>query len=790
MTDALAGIRVVDLSLGIGGPYCTKLFVDAGADVVKVEPPGGDPLRWYTAAGLDLGDGATGDEAGVLFRYLNGGKRSIVGEPGDADVVELIAGADLVVDSGRLSPRDLAAMRAQHPQLVVLTVTPFGRTGPLAGRSATDFTVQAESGTLAYRGRHARPPVQIGGRGTEFIGGVYAAAPALAAVLRARRTGVGEDIDASMTEAMAIAGSTFADMAHHMQGRPELTVPARSFETPSIEQASDGLVGFNTNTGQMFEGFSILIERPELAGTEWAGLATRIVRIDEWQKMIDEYMPNHPVAEIVERAAALRVPVSPVYNAATLPSNEHVVARGMLVTGEDGVLRPRPPYRLDDDAVPAPRRAPRLGEHEGDVEPSIRPAPTNPGSNASALPLAGVRVLDLTSWWAGSSGTHVLAMLGAEVIHVESITHPDGMRLTGAMFGAERWWEYGHMFAVVNTDKLDLTLDVSTERGRALLVRLVEWADVLVENFAPRVVENWGLAREQVLAINPGIVYMRMPGFGLDGPWRERGAFAQTQEQMTGLAWITGYPDDLPLIPRGIADPNAGMHGAFAVLVAMARRERTGRGVFVEAPMAEAALNIAAQPVMEYSAYGFLMERMGNRSPRLAPQGLYACHGFERWLAVSVATDDQWQGLRTALGDPEWADDAALDHLDGRLAHHDEIDAALRDWAIEQDLDDAVALLAGHGVPAAPAYDPRVLSRHPHLVARGLYEEVDHPELGRHPAPGMPYRFASVERWLHRATPTLGQDNHDVLSRVLGLSDDEIASLEDAGVIGTRPVGL
>ena len=399
-------------------------------------------------------------------------------------------------------------------------------------------------------------------------------------------------------------------------------------------------------------------------------------------------------------------------------------------------------------------------------------------------------MLDLTSWWAGSSSTGALALLGAEVIHVESITHPDGMRLTGAGFGRADWWEWGHMFAAVNTDKLGITLDLAQPRGRELLVQLIEWADVFVENYAPRVVESWNLGREEVLSINPNIVYMRMPGFGLDGPWRARGAFAQTQEQMTTMAWITGYPDDLPLIPRGIADPNAGMHGAFAVLVALAQRAHTGHGAFVEAPMVEAALNIAAQPVMEHSAYGFSMERMGNRSPGVAPQGLYACDGFEQWLAVSVATDEQWRGLRAALGDPAWAAAPTLDTFPGRWADHDRLDAELREWAIGQSLDAAVELLLAHGVPAAAAFDPRILSFHPQLEARGLFESVDHPELGVHPSPGLPYRFASVDHWLHRATPTLGQDNHDVLRRVLGLSDDEIAQLEADEVIGTRPKGL
>ena len=176
--NALSNIRVVELGTGIAGPYCTKLFVDAGADVVKVEPPGGDPLRWYTAADVDVRDGATGDGAGVLFRYLNAGKRSVIGRPGDADVDELVAGADLVVEDSGPAGLDIDALRAEHPQLVVLSITPFGKTGPFAGRVATEFTVQAESGTLAYRGRAARPPVQAGGRPSEFIGGVYAAPPA------------------------------------------------------------------------------------------------------------------------------------------------------------------------------------------------------------------------------------------------------------------------------------------------------------------------------------------------------------------------------------------------------------------------------------------------------------------------------------------------------------------------------------------------------------------------------------------------------------------------------------
>jgi crotonobetainyl-CoA:carnitine CoA-transferase CaiB-like acyl-CoA transferase len=782
----LAHLRAVDFSTDIAGPYCTKLLTDAGVDVVKVEPPGGDPLRSYTASGNapDARDG------GPLFRYLNAGKRSVVGEPGDPHVEGLLAGADIVVESFGPGRFDVDGVRARHPHLVVLSVSPFGAGGPLSDRPATDFIVQAESGTLLFRGKASRDPVQAGGRLAEFVGGLYGAPALVVAAARARRTGVGEHIDLSLAEAMAIAGSVFTDVANHCIGRPEPVTPARSVETPSVERAKDGFVGFNTNTATQFQNFLVLIERTDLLDDpRFAGLAGRYINAVEWQEVIDGYMPLHTIDEIVDTAAALRIPVSPVYDGATIRTNEHVVERDMYRTAPDGLPYPRPPYRLDDDPIPEPRRAPRLGEHDATVEARTRPSPTEPDADPNALPLRGLRVLDVTSWWVGAAATHFLALMGAEVIHVESVTHPDGMRLTGAGFGAADWWEWGHMFAAANTDKLDLTIDVNSPRGHELMVRLIEWADVVAENFAPRVMENWHLDRDDVLTINPRVVYMRMPGMGLAGPWRDRVAFAQTMEQMSGQAWITGFADDIPLIPRGPADPTAGLHGAFAIVTALTQRDRTGRGVFIEVPMIEAVLNVTAQPVLEYADSGHLMTRMGNRSPYAAPQGVYRCDGVEQWLAISVATDAQWDGLSRALGNPEWARDPALATHAGRVAQHDRLDDEIAAWAATRDVDAVVESLVAEGVPAARGRDPRILSRHPQFVARRFYEEVDHPSLGRHPSPGFPFRFASVDHWLHTPAPLFGQHNHDVLSRILGLTDSEIGDLEASEIIGTRPKG-
>jgi crotonobetainyl-CoA:carnitine CoA-transferase CaiB-like acyl-CoA transferase len=412
----------------------------------------------------------------------------------------------------------------------------------------------------------------------------------------------------------------------------------------------------------------------------------------------------------------------------------------------------------------------------------------------TALPFEGLRVLDLTTFWAGPSCTHLLALLGAEVIHVESTRHPDGTRLiAGIPVTVEQWWERSPIFSGLNTNKKGITLDLQSRRGRELLGRLVQTCDVLVENFTPRVIEQIGLDFDAVQRLRPDAVMLRMPGFGLDGPWRDNPAFAYVIEAAAGVSWLTGYPDRNPYEPYSVGDPNAGIHALNGLLLALEHRRRTGQGVLVEAAMVDAALNIAAEQVIEYSAYGALLQRAGNRGPAAAPQNLYRTNEIDEfgrldsWVAIAVTTDEQWAGLRHALGDPPWAADPSLSTAAGRRAQHDHIDEQLAAWCAERSGDQIVDTLWNAGVPVAKVMQPHRQTELPQLRHRGFFEVVGHPvnEPARHSS--VPMRLAKGPDRFHRhPAPLLGQHNHEVLGS-LGLTDAEIAELEAEGVIGTAP---
>ena len=763
----LTDLRVVEISDRIAGDYCGKLLVDAGADVVKVEPAGGSPMRAFTVTGADPAAGADSP----LFSYLNAGKQSVTTLSDDlltdADVVVVTANRAAALSTG-IDPQRLLSVA---PRCVVVTVSDFGWTGPWAERAATEFTLQAWSGCTGFRGDPDGPPIAIGGELGEYMAGAFAAFGALAIHRRTRNGGPGEHLDLSVLEAMTLMQS--CEWLHaQLMGVPAIK---RSVEVPSIEPAKDGYVGITMVTGQQWLDFAAMVECPEL--TEIPELRFQLGRWEyrDWiRQRIGGWLRERTVAEIVELGQLFRLPIAALGNGATILEMEYMRERGVFVPNPTGFRQPRTPW-LMSDARPAPvRKTPSLRQND-----EINWPPRQSGSPLSSprLPLEDIRIVDLTAFWAGPSATHSLAAFGADVVKIESIQRPDGIRYSGGMRSdVEDWWEYGWVFQGVNTNKRSVTLDLQSPDGVELFKTLVAQADAVIENFSPRVLDQFGLGGDTLLELNPRLVVVRMPAFGLDGPWRDRVGFAPTMEQIAGLAWVTGMPDGPPVAPRGACDPLAGVHAAFALLAALEFVDDTGRGQLVETPMIETVLNVTASQPIEFEVFGLTLQRRGNRGHPRVTQNLYQCAGDDDWIAVTVRTDAERDSVMQMIGQSSWADD---------------VDRHLQEWFSMQKLDDVVERLADAGVPAAAVVSPSAVTENPQLRHRGFFERLEHPRTGPGWYPCPPFaRLAGVQRWLSRPAPTLGQHNSEVLTAMCGLTDSDLERLAANAVIGTRPKGL
>ncbi|GAB3028810.1 CaiB/BaiF CoA-transferase family protein [Mycobacterium bourgelatii] len=780
-------LRVVEVSDRIAGSYCGKLLVDAGAQVYKIEPPQGDPLRRYSATCSPIPD----DADSPFFSYLNAGKRSLCIAPNSDHYRAELGAADVVIATvGRAQAPALGIepqrLLADQPRAVIITISDFGWKGPWADRAANEFTLQAWSGSPGFRGDPAGPPISIGGDLGEFMGGVYAAFGALAVHRRVRRGGPGEHLDLSMLEALTAMQSSEWLHSQLLQVGPV----RRTLEVPSIVPAKDGYVGITMVTGQQWLDFAAMVECPQ-----FEEIPQLRFQIGRWEfrdyifESIGPWMAERTVEEIVELGQLFRLPIAALGNGATIRETDYVTQRGAFVRNPAGFHQPRPPW-LMSRCAPAPvGTTPALGADNDGIPSRTNKLDGEPVPQG--LPLQGVRVIDLTAFWAGPAATHLLAAFGADVIKVESIQRPDGIRNSGGMrTDVDDWWEYGWVFHAMNTNKRSVTLDLGSQEGRELFLKLVAGADVVIENFSPRVMDNFELTADVLLQVNPKVVVARMPAFGLEGPWRDRVGFAPTMEQIGGLTWVTGLPETSPVTPRGACDPLAGVHAAFAVLAALQFAERTGLGQQVELPMVEAVLNVTAIQPIENEVFGQTLSRRGNRGRCGAVQNIYRCAGDDDWIAVSVRDDRDWRALVDLMGRPAWCDDS-LATLPGRRERGDEIDSHLAAWFADRERDPTVELLASVGVPAAPVVSPSLVTDNPQLRDRGFFESLTHSRIGQALYPTPPFALLTDQReWLLRPPPTLGEHNEEVLRDQCGLTDQDLEPLAASAVIGTRPVGL
>ena len=412
-------------------------------------------------------------------------------------------------------------------------------------------------------------------------------------------------------------------------------------------------------------------------------------------------------------------------------------------------------------------------------------------------PLKGLRVIDFTIAWAGPMTTRSLAYLGAAVIKVEAPGRPDPWRAGYLDATPERFpgfdpglrpYNRNVFFNTQSHDKWSLSLDLKAKGGVEVAQRLARDADVIIANFSPGVLDRLGVGYDALSAVNPKVIVVEMPAFGVGGPMAGHVAMGKSMEAANGMASLIGYGDGRPVLTgSAYLDPIGGLNATVAVLMALHQRGRTGEGTRVEVAQTESAAHWIGEYLLEelYRGVGDLPD--GNHVPNAAPHDAYPCKGDDEWIAIAVRSEDEWHGLCAVMGRGDLARDARYASVASRLRFNAELDGQIAAWTSMQDKEDAAVALQDAGVPAAPVNNGRDISGDPALRAAGFVARLDHPDAGPHEYPALPYHLERTRGSMRRAAPLFGEHNLQVLAGILGLAESEIAALYESGAVTDEP---
>lgn len=768
MQAPLLGVRTVEIGDPRAVGYAGRLFADLGAEVTRVEASGAVPGR-IDALALCLSAGKTvvplSATAGEMTKLLGASQVALVG-PSDSPLL----------DADRIA--------GQWPHLVVVAVTPFGMQGQAQGWAADDLTLQARGGISLGIGLPGRAPLKLPGDQSAFQSGLCAAIAALA-TLFARR-GALIDLSALAVWASFYSGVEVA-LAHfgrHKKVRAGHRVMGQPYPR-TILRCKDGYFAIQCGESRHWQSFLRMIEREDLLTHPL--LVNRFAANDQHGEACDALIEPWFVArtkeEVLRSCLAHKIPGAPVYELGEVLAHPHLIARDFFTEIDSGNGRlkvPGTPFRSL-----ARTSGSSVAQDAGSLS-GPRPTSGRATSRAPAekqRPLQGIRVVDFGWVWAGAVPGHILADLGAEVIKLESTSPLDYMRQGRPIVGTRKDPEQNPMFQNVNRGKLSFRIRLDHPRARAVVRDLVAASDVVIENFSPGVMEKFGLSDATLREARPDLVMCSMSAVGQSGPLRAIRTYATMIASLAGLDGLVAYPGGRVLGSQSsYADPNASLHAALAILAALWRRARTGEGAYIDLSQWEACVSLMAEQIAEYGLQGSTPVPRGLAHPDKAPHGHYPAHGEDQWIAISVATDDQWRSLARTLGNPPWTSFAGFAEHARRLAHRDELDRRLGDETRRHDAAKLAASLAAAGVPAAPLLDAAAMAASPPLAERQLFELVEHPVLGKVPVYRLPWLIDRAPLPITRRAPLLGEHNRYVLHDLLGYSDTQIGALEGDGL--------
>ncbi|MBI1987569.1 MAG: CoA transferase [Nitrospinae bacterium] len=792
----LEGLKILDLGLAGAGPFGPSLLAELGAEVVKVEIPGeGCTMRrmppFYEGASFSK-----------LVELRN--KKSIEVDlhtaEGQALIRELVKEYDVVVENyrpGRLEGWGIGyeALKWANDRVILVRVSGFGQEGPYSHRTSYDTVGAAMGGLLHLTGYPDGPPLTPGLILCDYASAAFNALASLLAVYYREKTGRGQWADIAQYEAI-FRFSEFNVAAYDKLGlvrnrtgnRHPSIAPGDLFETQDHQ-----LLVIVADSEEGFARLCQAMGREELLRDPRFGtMAHRADHAEEINGIVGAWAKGHPLAGLTRTLEEAEVPFSPIYTVRDAVKDPHYQARQSFIEMEDPVMgRVKVPNlvpRLSETPGRIRDTGPTLGEHQREIcsqlkrphreeRPAQSPSLSAPPDGEQVL--AGLRVLELGPGLAGGFGATLLADFGAEVIKIEEPGVGDPLRHRPPFDQSHSLW-----WSVEGRNKRSLTLDLRKEKGREIFRRLVGLSDLVIESFRPGTLEAWGLGFEELKRLNPKLILVRVSGFGQSGPYRHRPSCDAVAAAFGGLTFCTGFPDGLPVKPSlSMAEYLAGLLAAISTLAALYRRQRSGKGQWVDLSLYEPLFRFSFRALPMYDKLGVLPERRGHSLPAAGVQVVYPTRDG-KWVAILFPEDRHFARLCRAMGREELARDPRFDTIVKRRMENNELlSQIVVAWTRGMRAEELINLLEEHEIPTGLVYDIRDIFEDPHYRARGNILTVEDPALGSVKMQDVVPKLSLTPGKVRSAGPLLGQHNEEIYRNLLDFQGEELGGLREEGVI-------
>ena len=790
----LSGLRIIDLA-DEKGELCGRLLADLGAEVIRIEPPGG-------AFSRSLPPFAPDGKTSLYFGYRNAGKRSRVldlqskSDRGEFEV--LLAQADILVESSHpgtldrlgLAPADLMA---RHPQLVITSISDFGQDGPYADYESTNMVAVAMGGMMYRAGIPEKPPVMIPGSFAYDVAAGSAALGTLLAFWKRLQTGRGQHLDVSAMEAVA----NLADWSlPNFSLNPTIGTRAGA-GIYTLYRCADGYIRMIILVLRHWRALLDWVGNPEeLTDPLYDQFINRLIAMDKIVPVLEGFFLDKKKTDIAREAQRRGIPATPLLLPGEVMSNEHVVGRGTFVPLSMGegyeAMVPSGFLTSEGERVGPRAGAPSLGE-AGEVgfssgthrEAVERVFASQRSPSPDGYPLRGLRVIDFGVGAVGVEAARLLAEYGAEVIKIESATAPDFIRVIMSSY-------MNPSFASSSRTKQSFGVDIKTEKGREIVYRLIADADVFIENNGGGVTERMGFGPDKLREINPRIVSFSSQMVGSYGPWKDWIGYGPNTHPVSGLQFLWNYPEDEDRPAGSTAvypDHFVGRIGAMALVAGLISRERSGEGSHHDAAQFEVAIGLLGDLFARESLEPGSVHPEGNASVRGAPWGCYRCADSEQeeWCVITVRSDEEWQQLCKVMGAPDWSTKAEFAEAASRMAARDEVDRGVGEWTREHSPRDVMERLQAEGVPCGIVAHPGHHMGDPQMLHRDYAKPVEQQDLSTLLLEGPAFIGTDLPEVLTVQAPLLGEHTREIAHRLLGLSESDIEALIEEGVLEDPP---